>query len=83
MRVAALSLESGEVHTLIEPGAHAQYSPTGHLIYAWAGDLRAVQFDPDTLEVTGPHVPVVQGVWMSPWGEGSASYSVSKNAPST
>ncbi len=62
MRIAAFSLETGDRKTLIERGAHARYLPTGHLIYAWAGDLMAVSFDLDKLEVTGSPVPALEGI---------------------
>ena len=78
MRVALLSLETGEHRILIEPGAYAQYVPTGHLIYAWAGNLHAVPFDLEKLKVKGPSVLVHKGVWMTGMGS-SAFFNVSEN----
>ena len=62
-RLLALDLESGDTATIVNEGFSARWSPTGHLVYAHAsGALFAVPFDPDALEVTGPPVPVRDGV---------------------
>ena len=53
MRIALYSLETGESKTLIEPGSHAVYLKTGHLVYTWKGDLMAVPFDMKKMEVIG------------------------------
>ena len=57
MEIVALELESGERTPLVPGGGNPHYAPTGHLIYAVDGTLRAVPFDPDGLEVTGEPVP--------------------------
>ena len=49
---------------------------TGHLIFAAAGALRAVRFDPVRLEVLGDPVTVVDHVMMKPTG--AANYAVSR-----
>jgi len=77
MLVAVYSLETGEQKILIERGSHARYLPTGHLIYAWAGDLMAVSFDLGNLEVTGSPIPVLEGVMMG--GRGLAHFDVSES----
>jgi len=77
MHVAAYSLESGEHKTLIESGGPAQYLPTGHLIYARAGDLMAVSFDLKKLEVTGSPLPVLEGIQRGEWG--LAHFGLSKS----
>ncbi len=77
MRIVALSLETGEVHELVEPGTFARYVPTGHIVYAWAGDILAVPFDAANLRVTGSPVPVAEGVQMHVTG--SALFDVSDN----
>jgi hypothetical protein len=46
----------------------------GYLIYAAAGTLRAVRFDPARLEVLGDPVLVVEHVLMKP--NGAANYGV-------
>ena len=76
-RIAVVSLKTGERRTLIDPGVHARYVPTGHLIYAWEGELLAVPFDLEKLKVTGPSVPVLKGVMMGPAGK--THFSVSES----
>ena len=61
-RIGVLSLRTGERQVLFEGGAYARYVPSGHLVYARAGELLAVPFDLNRLEVTGPPVSVVEGV---------------------
>ncbi len=62
-RLTALDLETGERKTLLQGANHATYLPSGHLVYAQAGGLRAVGFDPERLEITGAPVPVLDGVY--------------------
>jgi len=61
-QVAVLDLATGVRKILIRGATHAQYVPTGHLIYASAGSLHAVRFDLDRLEVTGEPVSVAERV---------------------
>ena len=53
-----------------------RYSPSGHIVYANAGDLYAVPFDLNRLETTGPPIKVVDGVQMST-NTGAAYFDVS------
>jgi serine/threonine-protein kinase len=77
-RIAVLSLESGEVTTLIEGGTFGRYLPTGHIAYLRAGTILTVPFDVDRLEVTGPPVPVLEQVaHVAP--DGRAAFAVSGN----
>ena len=62
LRIAALTLETGEWTTVIESGTSARYSGDGYLVFGRDGKLNAVPFDPDRLEVTGPSVVVAEGV---------------------
>src|SRR5262249_22438775 len=64
-RIDVLSLETGERRTVVEAGAFAQYVPPGHLVCARAGGLLAVPFDLKQLKVTGPPIPVLEGVTMT------------------
>ena len=43
------SLETRERKTLIEGGSDGRYTPTGHIVYAVGGTLRAISFDVDAL----------------------------------
>ena len=55
--IGVLSLDTGKKKILVQGGTSPHYSPSGHLIYARAGRLLAVPFDPDKLEVTGQPFP--------------------------
>ncbi len=61
-RIGVLLLETGETRTLLEGGTDARYVPTGHLVYLRSGSLFAVPFDLERLAVTGPPVPVLDGL---------------------
>ena len=60
--IAVLSLQSGERKTLIEGGSMPRYAPTGHIVYARSSSLMTVPFDPETLEVKGAPVSVLEDV---------------------
>jgi serine/threonine-protein kinase len=60
--IAALDLRSGRLTILLRGGNHAQYSPSGHLVYAASGTLRAVGFDLTRMRVIGPSSPMVPHV---------------------
>ncbi|MGH9787494.1 MAG: protein kinase domain-containing protein [Candidatus Acidiferrales bacterium] len=75
-QIAAFNLATGEKKTLVEGGYMPAYSATGHLLYSRSGVLLAAPFDLDRLEITGPPVPVVDGVSASR-ETGSTSYAVS------
>ncbi len=63
--IAVQSLKTGFRRMLIQDGVDARYAPTGHLVFARAGTLLAAPFDLKRLEVTGPAVPVADGVRMT------------------
>ena len=81
--IIAQDIASGERKVLLRGGSDARYLPTGHLVYAVSGVLRAVPFDLEGLNVTGGAVPVVLGVQrlstrvVSGLAAGNAYYSVS------
>jgi serine/threonine-protein kinase len=60
--IAVLDLRSGRLTTVLRGSSHAQYAPSGHLLYGAAGALRAVGFDLARLTVVGPSRPVVPQV---------------------
>ncbi len=60
IRIAAFSLETGEVEFLVEGALGGFYHPTGHLTYRQEGALMAAPFDAGRLEITGPAVPVTE-----------------------
>src|SRR5208282_3950799 len=75
-QIVVQSIGTGERRNLIQEGTQPRYAPSGHLVYVEGGNLMAVPFDLQRLEVTGAAVPVVEGVMESP-GTGAAQYSFS------
>jgi serine/threonine-protein kinase len=75
---AQVSVQSGagEPRNLLQGGMTPRYAPSGHLVYAQGGNLMAVPFNPERLEVTGAASPVADGVLQSPVS-GAAQYSFS------
>ncbi len=55
-------LKSGERRTVATSGSYGRYVPSGHIIYAQGGNLFAVPFDINRLEVTGPPAPFLERV---------------------
>ncbi|MDP3718719.1 MAG: protein kinase [Acidobacteriota bacterium] len=66
--IAALDLTTGQHQILIRGASHAEYvapasgAGPGYLVYAAAGTLRAVRFDPARLAVLSGPVPLVERV---------------------
>ena len=61
-RIDVLTLATGERRTIVARGSHAEYSPTGHVVYAAGDALFAIPFDGDRLAATGAPVKMVDGV---------------------
>ena len=80
-QIAVLDMRTGERKTLVRGGNQAEYiddgdsGQGGHLIFAVAGTLSAVRFDPVRLDVGGDPV-TVERVMMKP--SGAAGYAVSR-----
>ena len=74
-RIDVLSPSGDQPRNVVPAGMAPRYAPTGHLVYAQAGNLLAVPFDLNTLTVMGEGVPVVQGV-LQP-GTGFPTYGFS------
>jgi eukaryotic-like serine/threonine-protein kinase len=74
--IAAQPIGAGERRNLTPAGSTPQYDSSGYLIYAQGGNLMAVPFDPQRLELRGTPVPVAQGVMQDP-SPAPAQYSVS------
>ena len=60
--IVAQSLSSGKRSVVAASGSDPRYLPTGHVAYAVEGIWFAVAFDARAMRVTGPPVPVIQGV---------------------
>ena len=61
-QIVVESLDSGRRDVVVERGAAARYVPTGHLVYALDGTLRAVPFDVTSLALLGDAVLLVEDV---------------------
>jgi eukaryotic-like serine/threonine-protein kinase len=61
-RIDVLTLATGERRTVVARGYHAEYSPTGHIVYAAGDALFAIPFDGDRLTATGTPVRLLDGV---------------------
>ena len=78
-QVAVLDLKAGTYRSLL-PGAHAFFVRPGYLVFYRAGAYHAVEFDPDTLEVTGSPVRVLAECRaLDPAGSNMVSLAVSPN----
>jgi len=80
--IVAQSLRTGERKVLVNGGSDGRFIRTGHLVYNLGGVLFAHRFDPNTLHVFGPAVPVVEGVRRGAnpgLNAGASQYSVADN----
>jgi serine/threonine-protein kinase len=69
---------SGQRKTLIRGGFYGRYSPSGHLLYIHEGNLFAVPFNLNRLEVTGGPQPIVEEVASNNVLSGGAQFSISE-----
>jgi serine/threonine-protein kinase len=77
--IGVVSLETGGVKRLLKGGTNAHYARTGHIVYARAdGALLAAPFDLSRLELTGPAIPLLEGVRVDRW-LGDAEFTLSSN----
>ena len=76
-QVAVLDLRTGTSKVLVPGGSQAQYTSSGHLVYAAAGTLLAVAFDVGRLEVVGTSKPVVSQV--ATLASGTAEFDIARN----
>ena len=75
--VVVQPLPKGTRQVLVRGAYDARYLLSGHLIYIHDSALFAAPFDLDRLEVTGPAVPALDGVSVSP-PVGAAQVAVSR-----
>ena len=74
--LVAQNLDTGARKTLVPNGFDPRFLPPDHLLYAHAGKVFMVGFNPKSLDVNGDPIIVLQGVDMRP-GFGAAQYDVS------
>jgi serine/threonine-protein kinase len=77
-RVVAESLSAGDRRTLVTGATDAVYASSGHLLYSHGGILLAAPFDAKRRALTGPGLPVLEGIRRGVDGS-SAQYVVSQN----
>jgi serine/threonine-protein kinase len=70
--------ETGEERKLLDNATYGRYVNSGHVVWAWEGNLYAAPFDLDKLEVTGAPVKVQDGVLTETF-RGTAHYGISEN----
>jgi serine/threonine-protein kinase len=76
--IELLSIGTGERRVLYTGGVFGFYVPTGHLLFAVGETVRAVPFDLGRFAVTGPAVPVIDGVATN-LTDGASAFDVSEN----
>jgi serine/threonine-protein kinase len=64
-----------QIRTLLAAGSDARYVPTGHLTYAFRGELWAVPFDVNRLEVTGEPFAALPSLRTESYGDGQYTFS--------
>jgi serine/threonine-protein kinase len=72
------SLTTGETRTIIGRSNMARFACRDLIVFARAGDLFAVSFDPDALETVGEAVPVIEDVGGDP-SSGAGYFTVAAN----
>ena len=70
--------ETGEGRKLLDNATYGRYVTSGHVVWAWEGNLYAAPFDLAKLEVTGAPVKVLDGVLTETW-RGTAHFGISEN----
>ena len=77
-RVGVLDLTAAKVTFLFDDGGNPVYSPTGHIVFSRGDTLLAVPFDMGELKVTGPPVPLANGL-RTPFGFQPAGFDLSRD----
>ena len=76
--VRSLSLEDGRSRTLVDGAHFGRYLSSGHLAYLRHGTLFVRTFDAARQELTGPEVPILQGIEYSTLN-GAGQFDISAN----
>jgi len=75
-RVELYDMATGERRLLVENGVFGRYVASGHLLFVRESAVLAAPFDPRSLELTGPPVPVLEDAFVAPF-EGNSQFAVS------
>jgi serine/threonine-protein kinase len=65
--IEAQSLRTRERKTLVRQASFGRYAPSGHLIFLRGSTVYAAPMDLERLSLTGPAIPIVQQVAISPF----------------
>ena len=76
--VKTVSLEDGHSRTLVDGAHFGRYLSSGHLVYLRHGTLFVRAFDAARQELTGPEIPILQGVEYSTLN-GAGQYDIAAN----
>jgi len=76
--IAVYSLKTGARRTVIERATMARFAGHDRIVFARAGNLYAIDFDPDRLETVGEAVPVIEDVGGDP-SSGAGYFTVAAN----
>ena len=72
--IVAISLDTGSVTTVVSNATNPFVLESGHLVFQRVSSLYAASFDLARLTVTGPHVPVLQGVATTAWADDANAF---------
>ena len=72
--IVAISLDTGSVTTVVPNATNPFVLESGHLVFQRVSSLYAASFDLARLTVTGPHVPVLQGVATNAWADDANAF---------
>jgi Tol biopolymer transport system component len=75
-KTEAYSLITGKRTVVMDEGANARYLAPGYLVFTRGDVLMGAPFDASNLKVTGPAVPLIEGVTRDEW-YGAADYALS------
>ena len=76
--IEAYSMGTGERRTIIERANMARFAGRDRIVFARAGNLYAVGFDPESLRTVGEPSPVIEDVGGDP-SSGAGYFSISEN----
>ncbi|HET7345754.1 MAG TPA: hypothetical protein VFJ10_00375, partial [Acidobacteriaceae bacterium] len=75
-RIEAYSLRTGKRTVLMDEGSNARYLAPGYLVFTRGGVLMGAPFAASSLKVSGPAVPLIDGIAWDQWF-GAADYALS------
>jgi serine/threonine protein kinase len=76
--IDVVNIETGERKNVLKGASTAKYIDPGYIIYSSSGILYAIPFDPNSLEVKGQPLPVLQDV-SGGVTSGAVNYSIADN----